>query len=150
MALALNHYTVRTPDVDRCRNFYETVLGLTSGPRPAFAFPGAWMYRASHDDHSHAVVHIIGTGGNPVDISPAFPDQSTDQPPQGSGAVDHIAFSATGLDEMLTHLKKNNVPYQERTVPGLGLHQVFLHDPLQIKIELNYPKSEKEALDRAG
>ncbi|MES2832930.1 MAG: VOC family protein [Pseudomonadota bacterium] len=135
MALVLNHYTIRTIDVDRCRNFYETVLGLINGPRPAFDFPGAWMYRADPSDPNNAVVHIIGVLHDP------------DERLLGSAAVDHIAFSATGLENMLAHLTQNNIPFRERTVPGLNLHQVFLHDPLQIKIELNYSKQEKEALD---
>ena len=44
MALALNHYSIRTTDLDACRAFYENVLGLTVGPRPEFPFPGLWMY----------------------------------------------------------------------------------------------------------
>jgi hypothetical protein len=31
------------------------------------------------------------------------------------------------------------VPYRERTVPDLNLHQVFLDDPSGVVIELNYP-----------
>jgi hypothetical protein len=34
------------------------------------------------------------------------------------------------------------VPYRERTVPGLGLHQLFIEDPSGITIELNYPADE--------
>ena len=34
---------------------------------------------------------------------------------------------------------------RERTVPDLGLHQVFLDDPNGVVIELNYPAAEKTA-----
>jgi hypothetical protein len=66
---------------------------------------------------------------------------------KGSGAVDHIAFFATGLEEKLKQLKVLALPYQERTVPVIGLHQIFLEDPNGIVIELNYPTHEKDALD---
>ncbi|NBY16471.1 MAG: glyoxalase, partial [Betaproteobacteria bacterium] len=39
MALTLNHFSIRTMDLDRTRDFYERVLGLTVGPRPDFPFP---------------------------------------------------------------------------------------------------------------
>ena len=65
----------------------------------------------------------------------------------GSGAVDHIAFFATGLEEKITLLKQLKVPYRERTVPVLKLHQIFLDDPNGVVIELNYPAEEKTALD---
>jgi len=38
MALALNHFSIRTTDMDATRVFYEKVLGLTVGPRPPFPF----------------------------------------------------------------------------------------------------------------
>jgi hypothetical protein len=37
------------------------------------------------------------------------------------------------------------VPYRERTVPSLGLHQVFFEDPSAVTIELNYPAEEAAA-----
>jgi hypothetical protein len=47
---------------------------------------------------------------------------------------------------MLVHLRELRVPYRERTVPSIGLHQLFLDDPCGIVIELNYPASETSAL----
>ena len=44
-------------------------------------------------------------------------------------------------------LKELNIPYRERTVPVLKLHQIFLDDPNGVVIELNYPAEEKAALD---
>jgi len=34
---------------------------------------------------------------------------------------------------------------RERTVPSLGLHQVFFEDPSSVTIELNYPAAEAAA-----
>lgn len=147
MALTLNHYSIRTTDLQATRDFYEQVLGLTIGPRPDFPFPGAWMYRGDHGDYANAVVHIIGMN---LQAGDGLQDYLGDRDPaslQGSGAVDHVAFNADGLACMLAHLDHSAVPYRQRSVPGIGLHQVFLHDPQGIMIELNYPAAEKAALD---
>ncbi len=45
---------------------------------------------------------------------------------------------------MRARLKEAGLPYRERTVPSLGLHQVFVEDPSDVTIELNYPASEAE------
>lgn len=149
MALTLNHYSIRTTDMNACRDFYANVLGLTVGPRPDFPFPGAWMYRGDHADVANAVVHIIGIDRQRAEGLQDYLGDREEAGLQGTGAIDHIAFFADGLGAMLTHLDKTGVPYRERTVPGIGLHQLFLHDPQGIMVELNYPAAEKAALDAA-
>jgi hypothetical protein len=44
----LDHYNVSTRKLDETVHFYEKVLGFTSGPRPPFNFPGAWLYGSDH------------------------------------------------------------------------------------------------------
>jgi len=56
-----------------------------------------------------------------------------------------MAFAATGLAEMRQRLQRLNIAHRERTVPSLGLHQVFFEDPSQVTIELNYPAAEAAA-----
>jgi catechol 2,3-dioxygenase-like lactoylglutathione lyase family enzyme len=146
MGLSLNHFSIRTLDMDATAIFYSKVLGLTSGPRPPFPFPGAWMYAGSHDNYANAVVHIIGMDKNdPEGLRKYLGDRDVSSM-HGSGSVDHIAFFATGLEAMLKHLKAINVAFRERTVPSIGLHQLFLDDPSGIVIELNYPEAESAAL----
>jgi catechol 2,3-dioxygenase-like lactoylglutathione lyase family enzyme len=146
MSLAINHFSIRTLDLDATRTFYETVLGLTVGPRPEFPFPGLWMYAGNHDTYTNAVVHIIGMDPNdPVGLRNYLGDREPSSL-HGTGAVDHVAFFATGLGKMLQHLRGIGVPARERTVPTLGLHQLFLDDPNGVVIELNYPAAEKSAL----
>lgn len=149
MALTLNHYSIRTQDIDACRNFYQNVLGLTVGPRPAFPFLGAWMYRGDHADIANAVVHIIGIDKTDASGLNDYLGARTDADLPGTGAVDHIAFFADGLQAMVTHLKTSGVVFRERTVPGMGLHQVFVHDPEGVMVELNYPAAEKAAIEAA-
>lgn len=146
MALTLNHFSVRTTDMDATGAFYRDVLGLTVGPRPDFPFPGLWMYRGDHGDVANAVVHIIGMDPNdPEGLKRYLGDRDVSSL-KGSGAVDHIAFFADGLSGMLTHLKKIGVEARQRTVPSIGLHQLFLDDPNGVVVELNYPAAEQAAL----
>ena len=146
MALSLNHFSIRTTDIVASRNFYETVLGLTVGPRPDFPFPGLWMYNGDHAHVANAMVHIIGMDKEKPDGLKQYLGEIDEAKLHGSGAVDHIALMTTGLSTMLAHLAKLGIPCRERTVPSIGLHQVFLDDPSGIKIELNYPASEREAM----
>jgi catechol 2,3-dioxygenase-like lactoylglutathione lyase family enzyme len=144
MALTLNHFTIRTTDLEATRHFYADVLGLTVGPRPAFPFPGLWMYRGDHADVANAVVHVIHLDGSDASGLMGYLGDKRDAV-SGTGAVDHIAFFADGLTAMLAHFAKNKVEFDERTVPSIGLHQLFLHDPSGVKIELNYPAAEQAA-----
>lgn len=149
MTLSLNHFSIRATDMAATRNFYETVLGLTVGPRPDFPFPGLWMYNGDHAHVANAMVHIIGIDKSNPDGLKQYLGEMDQAKLHGSGAVDHIAMMTTGLASMLAHLKKLGVPCRERTVPSIHLHQVFLNDPSGIVIELNYPAGEKEAIPQA-
>jgi len=133
-------------DLDRTRDFYERVLGLTVGPRPDFPFPGLWMYRGDHSDVANAVVHIIGMDPNDPEGLKRYLGDRDRSSLTGSGALDHVAFFANGLSDMLAHLKALGVEPRERTVPSIGLHQLFLNDPNGLVVELNYPATEKASL----
>ncbi len=134
MALTrLDHFSVRTTDVAGTQAFYEKVLGLRNGPRPNFPFPGAWLYQGEQ-----AVVHVIGV--DPKDSSGLMDYLGArGGGDTGSGNFDHIAFAADDLDGMRSHFGACAVSFTERSVPGLGLHQVFLTDPNGLTVELNFP-----------
>ena len=148
MTYALNHFSIRTTDLDATRVFYETVLGLTVGPRPAFPFPGLWLYNGDLAHTSNAMVHVIGIDKNDPEGLKRYLGDRDMSSLQGTGAVDHIALMATGLEGMLAHLARIGVACRERTVPSIGLHQLFLDDPCGLVIELNYAAEEKEAMDK--
>ena len=143
----LSHYSIRTLDLDATCRFYTEVLGFTVGPRPPFNFPGLWLYNGSHDSYDNAIVHIIGIDpNNPQGLKDYLGDRDLDSLKNGTGTFDHIAFTATDARGMVKHLKRVNVPFRERAVPDLNLHQVFLDDPSGVVIELNYPADEKAAV----
>ena len=122
----LDHFNIRTRKLDDTVRFYEDVMGLEKGPRPNFAFPGAWMY-----SEGKAVVHI-------VDISKTDEQQKPD-----SGVVHHVAFASRGFDGMKQRLESKKMPYDARQVPGGDLWQIFVDDPNGVMIELNYEAAKE-------
>lgn len=138
----LDHFSIRTLDVEASRRFYTEVMGFTVGFRPPFNFPGLWMYNGPQYPETTGVVHIIGIDlNNPQGLKEYLGDRDLDTL-NGTGTVDHLAFAATGLSGMCERLKKHHVAFRERTVPSLNLHQVFFEDPSGVTIELNYPAAE--------
>ena len=145
--LSLNHFSIRSLEIEKTTDFYSRLLGLTVGPRPEFPFPGVWLYNGDDSSWANAVLHLIAIDKNDPNGLKKYLGERDPSSLYGSGAVDHIAFFATGLEEKIALLKELKVSYRERTVPVIGLHQIFLDDPNGIVIELNYPASEKTALD---
>jgi catechol 2,3-dioxygenase-like lactoylglutathione lyase family enzyme len=137
----LAHFSVRTTDIEASRKFYVEVLGFRVGFRPPFQFPGLWLYQGE-DESDYGVVHLVGIDlSNPSGLRDYLGDKAEDSL-QGSAAVDHLAFMASGWAGMRDRMQGAGLAFRERTVPSLGLHQVFVEDPSGITIELNYPAGE--------
>jgi catechol 2,3-dioxygenase-like lactoylglutathione lyase family enzyme len=142
MTLALNHFSIRTTNLEASRTFYENVLGLSVGPRPPFPFPGLWLYAGDHDNYANAVVHIIGIDPGDAQGLKGYLGDRDPHGTLGTGVVDHVAFFTSGLAKTLAHLRGLGVTFRERMVPLIGLYQVFLDDPNGVVIELNFPAAE--------
>jgi catechol 2,3-dioxygenase-like lactoylglutathione lyase family enzyme len=147
MPLTLSHYSIRTTDLEACRAFYVDVLGLSVGPRPPFPFPGLWLYHGDHGDYANALVHVIGVEPDDAGGLTSYLGERDGGQANGTGSIDHIAFFAQDLPQMLQRLARLGIAARERTVPVLGLHQVFLTDPDGVVIELNYPAAEREKME---
>ena len=117
----LDHYNVSTRKLKETIQFYEEVLRFKNGPRPLFDFPGAWLY-----SEGHPVLHLN-------DISPTDRQQRPD-----SGVIDHVAFGSRGFEAMKQHLADKGVPHRVNQVPNSTRRQIFLRDPNNVEIELNF------------
>ena len=124
----LDHYNVSTRKLSETVKFYEDVLGFMNGPRPPFNFPGAWLYSAGHPE-----LHLN-------DISQTDKQQRPD-----SGVIDHVAFASSGFEAMKQHLSSNGVPYRMNQVPNSARWQIFLRDPNNVEIELNFETKNEAA-----
>jgi catechol 2,3-dioxygenase-like lactoylglutathione lyase family enzyme len=124
----LDHYNVSTRDLGATVRFYEDILGLVNGPRPPFDFPGAWLY-----SDGHPVLHLN-------DISPTDTPQRPD-----SGVIDHVAFGSRGFEAMKELLAKKGVEYRVNVVPNSTRRQIFLTDPNNVLLELNFDVAAEQA-----
>jgi len=137
----IEHFLVASDDIDATRDWYARVLGMKSGPHPDFGFPVHWMYLGDVD-----IVHIGPSAKNANEIQKKYIGRTSQDAGAGTGALDHIAFRATGLRQMLQHLRAENVQSSQRRANGQALFQLFLYDPNGVKIELNYAAAEAEGI----
>ncbi|MFN7752875.1 MAG: VOC family protein [Pseudomonadota bacterium] len=139
----LDHYSIRTTDLEATRRFYTEVVGLRAGPRPEFPFPGLWLYTSEEEMRAnHAVVHVVGIDPNdPAGLVQYLGDRDVASL-EGGGAVDHVAFWCSDLPALRERLGRVGIAFRERTVPTLDLHQVFLEDPSGVTLELNFSAGE--------
>ena len=135
----IEHFLVAADDIDATRDWYARVLGMRSGPHPDFGFPVHWMYLGGID-----VVHIGPSAKAASENQKKYLGRTAGKSAQeeGTGAIDHIAFRATGLRAMMAHLEKEKIPFTRRRANGQALFQLFFYDPNGIKIELNYDAAE--------
>ncbi len=116
----LEHFTIRCKSLETTRDFYRDYIGLEVGPRPNFPFKGYWLYLGGVP-----VVHL-------VEETDAGAGRHT------TGGLDHIAFRGSELEATVAKLKRGDIKFREASVPDFRLHQIFLHDPDGIQIELNF------------
>jgi catechol 2,3-dioxygenase-like lactoylglutathione lyase family enzyme len=137
----IEHFLVAADDIDATRDWYARMLGMTSGPHPDFGFPVHWMYLGDVD-----VVHIGPSAKAAGDIQRKYLGRTSQDAGTGTGAIDHIAFRATGLRAMLEHLRAEQIPFSQRRANGQALFQLFFFDPNGVKIELNFAAQEAEGI----
>jgi catechol 2,3-dioxygenase-like lactoylglutathione lyase family enzyme len=135
----LEHYLVCTDDIEATRVWYAQVLGLREGWHPEVNFPAVWMYLGNVD-----IVHIAPSAKNAGSNQKTYLGRTSQDTGSGTGALDHIAFRATGLAQMKSHLKVLGINFNERRANGQALYQLFMLDPNGIKVELNFDASEAE------
>ena len=122
----LDHVTLRTRDLEGAKAFFETVLGLEVGYRPALSFPGYWLYA-----DGEPIVHLIRGQGSPVD--------------QAGEAIDHIAFRLDDHEAMRRKLDRLSIPYSRMDLPELGERRLFIRTPTGVLLELVFLDGNAES-----
>ncbi len=128
---AINHYLVVSKNLERSKQFYQEVLGLELAERPDFGFPGYWLKTGDN-----ICVHLASQ--DPNKIRDNFLLKKHPKGTTGSGSVDHIAFLAQNPEEVRNRIQKNKVEMHFRSFPDAKLFQIFLKDPDDVTIELNF------------
>ena len=128
----LNHYLLVAKNLEKTREFYQKVLGLElASERPDFGFPGYWLKAGEH-----ICVHLASQAPN--EIRDQFLLKKHPKGTTGSGSVDHIAFLARDPHEVRGRIQKHKVQMHYRSFPDAKLFQIFLKDPDDVTIELNF------------
>ena len=128
---AINHYLVVSKNLERSKQFYQEVLGLELAERPDFGFPGYWLKTGDN-----ICVHLASQ--DPNKIRDQFLLKKHPKGTNGSGSVDHIAFLAQDPQAVRSRIQKNKVEMHFRSFPDAKLFQIFLKDPDDVTIELNF------------
>ena len=127
---ALEHVTIRCAQLQRTRDFYVDLMGLTDGERPNFPFRGHWLYLGGIP-----VVHLVEA----TDTAGAWGrDRAIPNPEEGTGSFDHVAFRGDDFQAMRAKLQKAGMTFKERMVPGGRLSQLFVPDPEGVLVEINF------------
>ena len=136
----LQHFLIQTTDLKATAKWYVDVLGMREGPHPDFKFPVVWLYLGDED-----VLHLTEGGTGVSENRMQYLGQQSEAA-EGTGVVDHVAFRADGLKDMLESLTAKGVDFTTRQVSEHGLFQIFLFDPNGVKIELNFENAEAEGI----
>lgn len=126
----IDHFTlsVRPHELDKLRAFYTETFDLKEGPRPNFDFPGHWLYLGQRP-----VVHLAAN--LPDDV--VVPDGA-----MATGKFNHVSFRTKDVAGTRARLTRLGVKFHEAPVPGFPLHQIFVHDPMGLMIELTFDMPE--------
>jgi catechol 2,3-dioxygenase-like lactoylglutathione lyase family enzyme len=128
----LNHYLLVAKNLEKTRKFYQKVLGLKlATERPDFGFPGYWLKAGGN-----ICVHLASQAPNR--IRDQFLLRKHRKGANGSGTVDHIAFLAKKPEEVRKRIQKHKVEMHYRSFPESKLFQIFLKDPDDVTLELNF------------
>lgn len=125
----LDHVNIVTDHLEDTADFYARLLGLErrqSAGAP-MGFVGAWMY----DTTGQPIVHLVERNSNPKFSQGHEPGLPT-------AAVHHVAFKAQGFTDTLARLQDMDTPYRISDREFGSLRQIFLTDPNNVNLELNF------------
>ncbi len=129
--LSLDHVNIRTVSVEETYAFYRDLLGMEprAAPGAKSIDDGGWIYAMD----GKPVVHVrrIGT-----------PDMRGGSTPfvagQGTGPIDHFALKCEDYDGVRARLEAKGVTLNFNDLPQINLRQIFVRDPNDILVELNF------------
>jgi catechol 2,3-dioxygenase-like lactoylglutathione lyase family enzyme len=121
----LDHVNIQTTQVEAMVAWYDEILGLRTGPRPDFPFPGAWLY-AGED----AIIHLVGHDGDAAVGS------------EEKLKLEHFALTATGRAAFEAKLRDKAVSNQRFELKEIGLVQFHLRDPDGNHVHVDFPSQE--------
>ena len=125
---SLDHVNIITGDLEGSARFYAQVFGLEprDGPPPLTHENARWLY----DVAGRAVIHL-----NSLECPRAYDREVRPGP---TGSLHHVALRCSGYEELLARLRRHGLDYKLNHLAAIGLRQVFVLDPNQVLLELNF------------
>jgi glyoxylase I family protein len=115
----LDHTSICVTNVERSREFYEGLLGLSPAERPDFGFPGMWYQLGEGQLHLIQRERGGAADGDPRTINAADP---------------HFAIQVDDLDSMRRRIQAAGLQMLD-----FGSAQLWVHDPDGNTVELRAP-----------
>ena len=108
----LVHATLLVDDLEKARNFYESVLGFTlSTSRPKMSFEGVW-----YDITPQQQIHLMQLPNPEAGL----------QRPENGGRDRHLAFAVDDLAALIKLLQGSGIRYN---LSQTGRRALFCRDP---------------------
>ncbi len=111
-----NHIGIVVGELEKCKWFYGTLLGLKSIPRPPFNFPGHW-YQVGSNCQLHLMVY----------------EETIPQ------TMRHIALEVADFEKAVQELRKEKIKIVDG--PGMrfdGSDYLFCKDPDENLVEITH------------
>ncbi len=111
-----NHIGIVVRELEKCKWFYGTLLGLKSIPRPPFNFPGHW-YQVGSNCQLHLMVY----------------EETIPQ------TMRHIALEVADFEKAVQELRKEKIKIVDG--PGMrfdGSDYLFCKDPDENLVEITH------------
>jgi catechol 2,3-dioxygenase-like lactoylglutathione lyase family enzyme len=117
----IDHVNIAAPLdlLEKVRDFYCDVLGLTEGFRPNFSQDGYWLYAKDK-----ALVHLVVSENHHAN--------------ERQGYFDHFALRTTGKEQVIERLHRHQVEYTRNYLQDIGLTQIFCRDPAGTRVEISF------------
>lgn len=107
----LHHVSFAVRDLEKSREFFGRVVGLSEIERPAFQFRGAWYAIGDRQ------LHLIEQTGAGREVAGRI------------SRSDHMALEVRDVDAVRKTLDAAGIPYQTGENDALGFSQIFCSDP---------------------
>ena len=126
---ALDHVNILTDKMEDSAVFYSELLGLErrDAPPPMTPQQAQWLC----DVEGRPIIHI-----NAADCPRVF--DRVVEPGASTGPVHHIALRLHGFEEVKARLEQRGLDFKEYYIHAIGLRQIFITDPNNVLLELNF------------
>lgn len=124
----IDHVNIIAADLDETAGFYEAVLGLRPQKMETMlpGFDGRWLFDAA----DRPIIHLMNY--NPERHG------ETERRTMPTGSIDHVALACEDFAGTIRRCEELGVAHQVNDRKIANLRQIFVTDPNNVKLELNF------------